>query len=142
VARARLTRRLVVVALCVALAGCSTIGTRIRRNQDLFDSYPPEVQQQIRAGDIAVGFTPEMVEMAWGAPYRKDQVTGEDMSAEVWTWSRSIPGVGIGMGTGGYYGGGIGVGTGILVGEGSRREDRAQVEFRNGKVTTFRNRID
>ena len=141
-ARTRLTRRLVVVALCVALAGCSTIGSRIRRNQDLFDSYPPEVQQQIRAGDIAVGFTPEMVEMAWGSPYRKDQVIGEDMVAEVWTWSRSVPGVGIGMGTGGYYGGHVGVGTGILIGDGARREDRAQVEFRNGKVVSFRNRID
>ena len=135
-------RALLALALCALLAGCSTIGSRVRANQELFDSYSPEIQQRIRAGELAVGFTPEMVEMAWGAPYRKDQVTGEDMSAEVWTWSRSIPGVGIGMGTGGYYGGGIGVGTGILVGEGSRREDRAQVEFRNGKVTTFRNRID
>ncbi len=135
-------RRLLVLALCVALAGCSTIGSRIRRNQDLFDSYPPEIQQRIRAGELAVGFTPEMVEMSWGKPSRRDQVTGEDMVAEVWTWSRSVPGVGIGMGTGGYYGGGVGVGTGILIGEGSRREDRAQVEFRNGKVSSFRNRID
>jgi hypothetical protein len=89
-----------------------------------------------------VGFTPEMVEMAWGEPYRKDQVTGEDYAAEVWTWSRSVPGVGIGIGSGGYYGGNVGVGTGILVGEGARREDRAQVEFRHGKVVAFRNRMD
>ena len=124
------------------VAGCSTIDSRIRSQQALFDGYSPEVQQKIRAGDIAVGFTPEMVEMAWGEPYRKDQVTGEDYAAEVWTWSRHVPGVGIGMGTGGYYGGGVGVGTGVLVGDQGHREDRAQVEFRNGKVVSFRNRMD
>jgi len=124
------------------LASCSTVNSRIKANQSAFDGYTPEVQQKIRAGEIAVGFTPEMVEMAWGEPYRKDQVTGEDYAAEVWTWSRSVPGVGIGMGTGGYYGGNVGIGTGILVGDGAHREDSAQVEFRNGKVATFRNRTD
>ena len=114
-------------------------GRASRPTRPLFDGYPPEAQEKIRAGEIAVGFTPEMVEMAWGEPYRKDQVTGEDFAAEVWTWSRSVPGVGIGMGTGGYYGGNVGIGTGVLVGDGARREDRAQVEFRNGKVVTFRN---
>jgi hypothetical protein len=135
--------RAALIALGVAaLAGCSTINSRIEASQELFDSYPPEVQEKIRAGDIAVGFTPEMVEMAWGEPYRKDQVTGEDFYAEVWTWSRNIPGVGIGMGSGGYYGGNVGIGTGVVVGEGARREDRSQVEFRNGKVVTFRNLKD
>ena len=124
------------------LSACSTIDSRIKESQSLFDGYPPEVQEKIRAGDIAVGFTPEMVEMAWGEPYRKDQVTGEDFVAEVWTWSRNIPGVGIGMGSGGYYGGNVGIGTGVIVGEGARREDRAQVEFRNGRVVTFRNLKD
>ena len=141
----RKRRRFARAALWIAaglLAGCSTIASRIEHNQALFDSYPAEVQEKIRAGEIAVGFTPEMVEMAWGEPYRKDQVTGEDFVAEVWTWTRSIPGVGIGMGTGGYYGGHVGVGTGVLIGDGARREDRAQVEFRNGKVVTFRNLKD
>jgi hypothetical protein len=126
-------------AAACALLACETIGSRVKANQALFDTYPPEVQDKILAGDIEVGFTPEMVEMAWGEPYRKDQVTGEDFVAEVWTWSRSVPGIGVGMGTGGYYGGNVGIGTGVLVGEGGHREDRAQVEFRNGKVVTFSN---
>jgi hypothetical protein len=126
----------------LALGACSTIGSRIKQNQALFDGYPPEVQDKILAGNIEVGFTPEMVEMAWGEPYRKDQVTGEDYAAEVWTWTRSVPGVGVGLGTGGYYGGNVGIGTGVLVGDNARREDRAQVEFRNGKVVTFRNLKD
>ena len=126
----------------LGLAGCSTVDSRINASQEIFDGYPPTVQEKIRAGEIAVGFTPEMVEMAWGEPYRKDQVTGEDFVAEVWTWSRNVPGVGIGMGSGGYYGGNVGIGTGVMVGEASRREDRSQVEFRNGKVVTFRNLKD
>ena len=130
---------LVALGAACALLACESIGSRVEANQGLFDSYPPEVQDKILAGNIDVGFTPEMVEMAWGEPYRKDQVTGEDFVAEVWTWSRSVPGVGVGMGTGGYYGGNVGIGTGVLVGEGAHREDRAQVEFRNGKVVTFRN---
>jgi len=137
--------RSALVALGVAafaLVACSTIGSRVKANQALFDTYPPEVQDKILAGQIEVGFTPEMVEMAWGEPYRKDQVTGEDYAAEVWTWSRSVPGIGIGMGTGGYYGGNVGIGTGVLVGDEGHREDRAQVEFRNGKVVTFRNLKD
>jgi hypothetical protein len=141
----RSARRRALVALgaaACALIACSTIGSRIKEHQALFDSYPPEVQDKILAGNIEVGFTPEMVEMAWGEPYRKDQVTGEDFVAEVWTWSRSVPGVGVGMGTGGYYGGNVGIGTGVLVGDSAHREDRAQVEFRNGKVVTFRNLKD
>jgi hypothetical protein len=139
-ARARGALWLALAAL--PLAACSTISSRIAKNQALFDSYTPEVQQKIRAGEIAVGFTPEMVVMAWGEPSRRDQVIGEDYVADVWTWTRSVPGIGIGMGSGGYYGGHVGVGTGVLVGNDAYREDRAQVEFRNGKVATFRNRVD
>ena len=124
------------------LLACSTVDSRIRDNQTVFDSYPPETQAKIRAGEIAVGFTPEMVLMAWGEPSRREQVTGEEFVADVWTWSRSAPGVGFGIGSGGYYGGNVGIGTGILVGEGSRYEDRAQVEFRDGEVVAFRSRVD
>jgi hypothetical protein len=95
----------------IALTACNTTGSRIRRQQALFDSYPPEVQQNIRNGVIEVGYTPEMVVMA--------------------------PGFGIGMGTGGYAGGGVGVGTGVTVGEPARSEDHAVVEFSGGRVKRF-----
>jgi hypothetical protein len=134
-------RLLCSLAVAALLLGCSTIDSRIRASQGLFDSYPAETQARIRAGEIGVGFTPEMVTMAWGEPSRREQVTGEDYAAEVWTWSRTEPGVGFGIGSG-HYGGNVGVGTGILVGEGSRYEDMRQVEFRNGEVTGFRNRLD
>jgi hypothetical protein len=121
----------------IALTACNTTGSRIRRQQALFDSYPPEVQQNIRNGVIEVGYTPEMVVMALGEPDRKAVAQPGEESAEVWTYRRSVPGFGIGMGTGGYAGGGVGVGTGVTVGEPARSEDHAVVEFSGGRVKRF-----
>jgi hypothetical protein len=42
------------------------------------------------------------------------------------------------MGSGGYAGGGVAVGTGVRVGEPARSEDRAVVEFSEGRVKRFR----
>jgi hypothetical protein len=121
----------------MAVMACSTTDSRIRSQQDLFDSYPPEVQQNIRNGIIEVGYTPEMVVMALGEPNHKEVTELEDGLAEVWTYSKSVPGFGIGMGTGGYAGGGVGIGTGVTMGEPARREDRAVVQFSNGRVKHF-----
>ncbi len=55
----------------VFLAGCSTTSSRIHKHAALFDSLPPEQQVQIRAGEVAVGFTEPMVFMALGHPSRQ-----------------------------------------------------------------------
>ena len=122
----------------VALTACNTTGSRISRQQELFDSYPPEVQENIRNGMVEVGYTPEMVVMALGDPDEKAVAKPDDELAEVWTYRKSIPGFGIGMGSGGYAGGGVAVGTGVRVGEPARSEDRAVVEFSEGRVKRFR----
>ena len=130
-------RRLtLLIAVALAAFACATVEKRIAANQAAFDAYPPDVQAKIRAEQIAVGFTPEQVEMALGSPDRKTQVTAEDAAGEVWTWSRSVPGVGIGLGTG-TYGSRVGVGTGIGVGQGSYHQDTRVVEFVNGRVSRF-----
>jgi hypothetical protein len=123
--------------VAIAMMACNTTGSRIRRQQELFDSYPPEVQQNIRNGIIEVGYTPEMVVMALGEPDRKEVTELEDGLAEVWTYSKSVPGFGIGMGTGGYAGGGVGIGTGVTVGEPARSVDRTVVQFSGGRVKHF-----
>jgi len=125
-------------AAAIALMACNTTGSRIRSQQELFDSYPPEVQESIRNGIIEVGYTPEMVVMALGEPDRKAVTKPENELAEVWTYRKSVPGFGIGMGSGGYAGGGVAVGTGVRVGEPARSEDRAVVEFSEGRVKRFR----
>jgi hypothetical protein len=129
------------IAAALTASACATVERRIAASQAAFDAYPPEVQAQIRAEQIAVGFTPEQVEMALGEPDRKTTVTAEDAAGEVWTWSRSVPGVGIGVGTG-SYGGRVGVGTGIGIGHGSTRQDTRVVEFVNGRVTRFEELVD
>jgi len=77
------------------------------------------------------------VVMALGEPDRKVEMQTEDGMAEVWTWRKSVPGFGIGMGTGTYVGSGVGIGTGVSVGEPAHSEDRARVEFFGGRVTRF-----
>jgi hypothetical protein len=124
-------------AAALALAACSTIDSRIGRQQALFDSYPPHVQQNIRNGVIEVGYTPEMVVMALGEPDRKVEMQAQDGVAEVWTYRKSVPGFAVGMGSGGYVGSGVGIGTGVTVGEPARSEDRAVVEFWGGRVSRF-----
>lgn len=132
-------RRLVAVlgSASIALAACSSTGSRIRSQQALFDGYPPAVQQKIRDGVIEVGYTPEMVVMALGDPDRKAQVQAADGVTEVWYYRKSVPGFSIGMGSGGYVGSGVGIGTGVSVGEPARSEDRAVVEFSKGRVSRF-----
>lgn len=134
--RTRSSAALLGIAAMAVLA-CSTTDSRIRRQQDLFDSYPPEVQQNIRNGIIEAGYTPEMVVMALGEPDRKEVAEREDGLVEVWIYSKSVPGFGIGMGSGGYVGGGVGIGTGVTVGEPARSVDRAVVEFSDGRVKRF-----
>ena len=134
-------RNYVCVAFCTAvlltLAGCSTTSSRIRERQPLFDSYPEHVQQNLRAGVIDVGYTPEMVVIALGEPGRKAEVATEDGVTQVWTWWKSSPGIAIGLGGWNYLGGHVGLGTGVSVGDPPRREMQAVVEFRSGRVSRF-----
>ena len=126
-----------VLLLALALAGCNSTGSRIRQHRELFDSYPPEVQQNLRNGAIEPGYTPEMVVIALGEPDRKaDVVTGE-VAAQVWTWWRSSPGVGVTLGGWNTLGSRVGLGSGVSFGERPRREQRAVVEFRGGRVYGF-----
>ncbi len=118
----------------IALMACNTTGSRIRAQQELFDSYPPEVQENIRNGVVEVGYTPEMVVMALGEPDQKMAAKSEEGAEDVWTYRKSSPGFGIGLGTGGYAGSGVGIGTGVRMGEPARSEDRAVVEFSDGRV--------
>ncbi len=43
---------------------------------DTFYDYDPDVRQLIIDGDVAVGWTQDMVYMAWGAPYDRTRLAG------------------------------------------------------------------
>ena len=100
--------------LTLALAsGCSTITSRIAAQQANFNSWPPAVQAQVKAGQIDLGFTPEQVTVALGEPDRVDNLTTVTTTkGEVWIYHDRSPSYGLGLGVGGYGSAGSGYGYG------------------------------
>jgi hypothetical protein len=70
------------------LAGCmSTPARRIEQNAALFATFPPEAQAKVRNGEIAIGFTKDMVRLAIGGPRQIHTRTTREGDAEVWTYT-------------------------------------------------------
>ncbi|MBV8063247.1 MAG: hypothetical protein JOY51_06600 [Nevskia sp.] len=123
--------------LAALLAACASPDSRIRDSQAAFDSYPPAVQQKIRAGQADVGFTPEQARMALGEPDRKFTRTTAAGSSEVWAYRDSGPMFSFGVGGGSFgshtgVGGGVGVATG-----GDAPDDKLRLVFVNGAVVSI-----
>ena len=133
----RLLLLLALAAATTGLVGCATPEKRIEERQELFDGYPPDVQQKIRSGHVAPGFTEDMVWMALGDPDNKSIEATAEGEALIWVYTRSSPGVGISLGGGSYGGGGFG-GGGVGVGSSPERDYEAIVHFRGGVVTYVR----
>ena len=130
---------LAALALALALAGCSTPDSRIEKNSAAFASYPPTAQAKIRAGEVEIGFTGEMVTLALGKPDRVLRRQTAEGESAVWIYADKSPtfGFGVGIGGGGHHsGGGVAVGTST----GGDREDRLRVIFKAGKVTAVERR--
>ena len=85
------------VPLAAALAACASPASRIKHSRASFDSYPPEVQQTIRAGKAAVGFTMEQARMALGAPDRVSTETTAAVTREVWVYGGGGGGSRVGL---------------------------------------------
>ncbi|HMO50547.1 MAG TPA: hypothetical protein PKE26_00275 [Kiritimatiellia bacterium] len=71
----------------VVVCGCATPQSRIKQNPELFASFPPEAQALIQQGQIDIGFTPEMVTMALGAPNRTYTRQTRQGILEVWSYT-------------------------------------------------------
>ena len=131
----RLHPRFLALLSLALLAACSTPDSRIAGDRAAFDQLPAEVQQKIRAGQVDVGFTPEMVRLALGEPDRKfTRKTGAG-DLEVWGYHDNTPqfSIGLGIGGGGRHsavGGGMEMSTG-----GYDPEEKVRVEFRAGRVS-------
>jgi len=78
---------LLALLLTGLLAGCATPASRIKKNQEVFDTYPPAVQDTIRKGLVEPGFTEEMVYLALGAPDRKYTRITPTRSISVWSYT-------------------------------------------------------
>ncbi|MCC6416057.1 MAG: hypothetical protein IT582_09115 [Opitutaceae bacterium] len=124
------------------LAGCETVANRISKNQAVFDAWPAQVQATIRAERVDLGFTPDQVRIALGAPdrvYARKTSAGE---AEVWAYFDRRPqfSIGVGMGSGGY-GGGLGGGV-VYDRQYDRMDDAQRVVFEGGVVTAVEARVE
>lgn len=75
-----------VAILALTLAGCNTINSRIREKSAVYSSLDPETQQQIRRGQIGVGYTPDMVYMALGEPTRNVNRVTADGTETTWIY--------------------------------------------------------
>ena len=81
--------------LVVSLAACSHGERRFKAHQAEFDASSPEAQRKIRKGEVAVGFTPEQVELALGRPSRVYTKVTPASTQEIWVY-----GIEAGQGTG------------------------------------------
>jgi len=69
------------------LVGCATPESRIKENPELFAGFPPDVQENVRAGIIKVGYDKNMVYIALGNPDRTSMRETADGAVEVWIFT-------------------------------------------------------
>ena len=60
---------------------------RITRNQEAFDSFSPDTQDKVRAGQIDIGFSQEIVYIAWGKADRIYTRVTSQGKATVWAYT-------------------------------------------------------
>jgi hypothetical protein len=80
----------------ILIAGCALTGCmsaqhyrdrRIAENPELFNSFSPEIREKVSLGQIDIGFTEGMVELAWGPPDHIYIRTTDQGETTVWTYS-------------------------------------------------------
>ncbi|HTQ31857.1 MAG TPA: hypothetical protein VMI53_11670 [Opitutaceae bacterium] len=77
---------LLLAGLGLALAGCSTIDSRIREKQDSFNRLDPSTQAKLRQGIVEVGYTPDMVYIALGSPDERHELTTGKGDETTWIY--------------------------------------------------------
>ncbi|MGA0369798.1 MAG: hypothetical protein ACO3N7_10150 [Kiritimatiellia bacterium] len=118
--------------LFLLLSGCASVEKRIDANAEVFATFPPEVQETLRKGEIEVGYTPKMVEIAKGKPTYVNLKKTEDGSSTVWRYvefrqySRAVP----------VYDTGV-RGTGWVDVSETQEFEYLRVEFRDDAVIAF-----
>ena len=129
---------LIGVAL-LAFTGCASTPTdRIESHQAAFLTWPPDVQANVRAGIVGVGYTQEQVLVALGDPNSKTITGVPGNTVEVWQYHRRAPRMSLGIGgvsagRSSAVGGAVAV-NGIKLGQ----DVGGYVMFRNGLVSEVR----
>ncbi len=77
---------LCLLPLCLLVA-CATPDARIKKHQDVFDAFPPEIQEKVREGEIEIGFNEDMVFIALGKPDREYLRRTAEGELTVWSYT-------------------------------------------------------
>lgn len=75
------------LAVALLLAGCSTPASRIKKNPELFNSLPPDVQANVKQGKIEVGYSTDAVRLALGQPRRVYTRKTGSGTVQVWAYT-------------------------------------------------------
>jgi len=130
---------LCVIPSFLLFTGCSsTPQDRISQNRALYESFPADVQTKVSAGQVDIGFTPDMVRLAMGKPHKIYNRADAQGESEVWVFAKPKPQFSFGIGVGGYSGGGgSGTSTGVGVSTTTAPDDGEymRVVFKGGRVT-------
>jgi hypothetical protein len=85
--RPRFLISVALVALALAMTGCSTIDSRIREKSAVFAALDPSTQDKVRLGRIEVGFSTDLVYMSHGAPDERLTTTTATGVDETWIYN-------------------------------------------------------
>ena len=77
---------LLILTLVAGLSGCATPERRIQKSQEIFAGFPAEVQENVRRGEIDVGYTKDMVRIALGNPDRVYMKRTRERTTETWAF--------------------------------------------------------
>lgn len=130
-------RIFVFILSIVLLSACSTTGSRIQQQQELFDSYPPATQAAIKNAEVQLGFSADMVQMALGKPAHTMTQATTDGTLMTLSFSKKRPGLGFSIG-GGSFGGSTSVGGGVGVSTPPKEKFTHIIDLVDGKVTQIR----
>jgi hypothetical protein len=74
------------LVVLLSVSGCTK---SVRYSQDEIKDFPPEVQEQIKQGTVAMGMTVQQVRFAWGPPSEINvlQPSEDGKPREEWIYS-------------------------------------------------------
>ncbi|MCO6401838.1 MAG: hypothetical protein J5I99_11520 [Verrucomicrobia bacterium] len=67
--------------------GCASPEYRIKRNPELFATLPTDVQENVRKGQIDIGYTQDAVQLALGRPNREYTRRTKEGQTTVWAYT-------------------------------------------------------
>jgi hypothetical protein len=82
-----LHRLLALACLTVLCSGCSTINSRIEEKSSAFAALDPAIQNNLRLGRVAVGYSTDLVYIALGTPNERLTKTTKIGTTETWIYN-------------------------------------------------------